>query len=70
MEISIDMQADAMYIKLKNGKFAKNKIIDEDTILDLDKSGNILGIELLSISKRIPVEQLSKFNISVPIRKK
>ncbi len=29
------------------------------TILDLDKQGNILGIELLEVSKRIPQEFLS-----------
>ena len=63
MEIRYDKDADAMYIKLKNGKFSKNKVINRETILDLDVKGDLLGIELLSISKRIPAESLSKITI-------
>lgn len=59
MEINYDKEADAMYIELRKGEFAKNKKIDDFTILDLDKQGNVLGIELLEVSKRIPQESLS-----------
>lgn len=45
MEINYDKEADAMYIELRKGHFAKNKKLDDFTILDLDKEGNILGIE-------------------------
>ncbi len=31
MNITFDKEADAVYIELNNGKFASNKIIDEDT---------------------------------------
>jgi len=63
MEISYDKQADAMYIEFRKGVFAKNKKIDDFTIIDLDKEGNILGIELLDASKRIPAESLSEVHI-------
>ncbi len=63
MEISYDKAADAMYIKFRKGKFAKNKKIDDFTIIDLDKDDNILGIELLEVSKRIPIESLSEVNV-------
>ena len=63
MKITFDKEADAVYIELSNGKFASNKKIDENTIIDLDKDGKILGIELLNVSKRIPKDFLS--NISV-----
>ena len=39
MEISLDLKADALYIKFQEGKFAKNKSIDDDTIIDLDSKG-------------------------------
>ena len=52
MEITYDKDADAMYITLREGEFHKNKKIDGRTILDIDKDGNILGIELLDASKR------------------
>ncbi len=63
MEISYDKQADAMYIEFRKGEFAKNKKIDDFTIVDLDVQGNILGIELLDVSKRIPLESLSEVNV-------
>jgi len=63
MEISYDKEADALYIRFREGRFAKNKKIDDVTIIDLDKDGNILGIELLDVSKRIPPESLSEVNV-------
>ena len=52
-----------MYIEFRKGEFASNKKIDDFTVIDLDEQGNILGIELLSVSKRIPVESLSEVNV-------
>jgi len=63
MKITFDKEADAVYIEFSSGEFSSNKKIDNDTIIDLDKKGNILGIELLNVSKRIPKDFLS--NISV-----
>ena len=63
MEISYDKEADAMYIELRDGEFAKNKKIDDFTIIDLDKDGNIPGIELLEVSKRMPAESFSKVHL-------
>ena len=63
MEISYDKEADAMYIEFRKGVFAKNKKIDDFTIVDYDEHGNILGIELLDVSKRIPLESLSQVSV-------
>ena len=63
MKITFDKEADAVYIEFSDGKFGSNKKIDDNTIIDLDKDGKILGIELLDVSQRIPKDFLS--NISV-----
>jgi uncharacterized protein YuzE len=63
MEINYDKEADAVYIEFRKGEFAKNKKIDDFTIIDLDDKGNILGIELLDVSKRIPIESLSEVHV-------
>ena len=63
MEISYDKDADAMYIEFRKGEFAKNKKVDDFTIIDLDKEGKILGIELLEVSTRIPIESLSEIHL-------
>jgi len=63
MEISYDKEADAMYIEFRKGEFVKNKKIDDFTVIDLDKDDKILGIELLEVSTRIPVESLSEVHL-------
>ncbi len=63
MQITYDKEADAMYIEFRSGEFAKNKKIDDFTIIDLDENDNILGIELLEVSTRIPIESLSEVNV-------
>lgn len=63
MKITYDKEANALYIELKQGKFDKNRKIDDFTILDLDKDGNILGIELLDVNKRMSKEDLAKIYI-------
>ena len=63
MEITYDKDADAMYIRFGDGEFGSNKVIDRETIVNLDKKGNILGIELLSVSKRIPSKSLSEISV-------
>jgi len=63
MKITFDKEADAVYIELNEGEFASNKKIDEDTIIDLDKNGNILGIELLNVSRRISKDFLSDISV-------
>ena len=63
MKITYDKDADAMYIEFSNAEFAKNKIIDRNTIIDLDKNGQIIGIEILSVSKRIPKDFLKSVKV-------
>ena len=67
MEIKIDLKADALYIRFQKGKFAKNKVIDEDTIVDFDKKGRLLGIEMLNITQRIPLKQLTDVSVRIPV---
>ncbi len=63
MKIEFDKEADALYIEFSSKEFAKNKKIDDSTIIDLDKEGNIIGIELLNVSEKLPKEALSDINV-------
>ncbi len=60
MNLSYDKDADALYIELRKGDFARNKKIDDLTIVDLNKTGGVLGIEVLGASKRISNRSLSQ----------
>ncbi len=60
MRLTYDPEADAMYIKLTDKKFHKTKIIDKNTILNLDAEGNVIGVELLFVSKHMPKDFISR----------
>ena len=60
MRITFDKKADAVYIYFKEQKVANTKELDNDTFVDYDREGRVVGIELLNASKRIPVGKLSK----------
>ena len=51
MKITFDKEADAVYIEISEEEFKTNKKMDNETIIDLDKNGKIIGIELLNVSK-------------------
>lgn len=65
MKITYDKNADAMYIEIQEGEFFTNKKINGETIIDLDKNQNILGIEILNVSKRMPKDFLSKIRMKI-----
>lgn len=52
MKIEFDPIADALYIDLVDGEVEKTTEISPGVMLDYDASGNVLGIEMLYVSKR------------------
>lgn len=52
MKIEFDQEADALYVELAAGEIEKTEEIKPGLILDYDAHGNILGVEMLYISKR------------------
>lgn len=65
MKIRYDKDADAMYIRLKDGEIDSTKEIDRNTIMDLNKNGEIVGIEILFVKERNPklLKELENENI-------
>ncbi len=52
MNIKFDREADAIYLKLSDAEIAESDEEKPGIILDYDKDGNIVGIELLEASKK------------------
>jgi uncharacterized protein YuzE len=67
MRITYDTRADAMYIQLREGEFARNKEVEEGVILDLGTEGELLGIELLEASSRVAWSEIAKVVIEMPL---
>ena len=56
-KISFDPQSDSMYVKIKDGKYDYSNEKD-NLVLDYDKNGNLLWIEILDISKKDVLKSL------------
>lgn len=68
MKITYDKLADAMYIYFHKGKVFKTVEMKDSVIVDLDKKGNVVGIEVLGISSQVSEKQIkSSIKIGVPV---
>jgi uncharacterized protein YuzE len=67
MQITYDTQADALYIKFQEGRFLKNKEVEEGVVLDIGEGGILLGIEILEASSRFSAQAICKIAIEMPL---
>lgn len=68
MKITYDKGADAMYIYLNSGKVSKTVQMKDSVIVDLNKKGKLIGIEILDVSSQIPEKQIkSSIKTGIPI---
>jgi uncharacterized protein YuzE len=62
MQLDFDTAADAAYFEITSAEIETTKEIEPGIIADYDASGHIVGIEILSVSKRgntLPVKQVA-----------
>jgi uncharacterized protein YuzE len=53
VRVEYDEKSDAMYIWLRKAKYDISEKLAENVVLDLDKNGRIIGIEVLDASKNL-----------------
>ncbi len=58
MRIHYSHEADALYIRLREAKIENTDQITEDIIMDYDKTGNVVGIEILAASEKADMKEL------------
>lgn len=63
MQLEYDKQADALYIYFQKKLVHKSKELSPGIILDLDKQGHPIGLEVLDVSQKIPQPELTKLSI-------
>jgi len=63
MRIEFDQEADALYVQIHEDYVAHVKEIEEGVIIDFDRDRKIIGIEILDVTKRFPLEDLVNLNI-------
>jgi uncharacterized protein YuzE len=63
MKLTIDRQADALYLDLDEAPAAESEEISPGVILDYNASGKVVGIEMLYLSKRVSPEMLGRMQM-------
>ncbi len=56
--IEFDSEVNAMYIRFKKGKVNKSEPLADNVIVDVDKNGKAIGIEILLPKQDIRISQL------------
>ncbi len=59
MKIKYFPETDTLYIEFKAGDIVESKDLDENTVLDLDRSGNICAMTIEHARERTDVPQFS-----------
>ena len=58
MKLKIDKESDALYFRLDEAAIVESEEVQPGVILDFDKENRVVGIEILGISSRVPIENL------------
>jgi uncharacterized protein YuzE len=66
MRVRYDEEVDVLYIRLKETPYYESDEIKEGIIIDYDKDGNVIGIEIMNATEYLAPEELStiKFDIT------
>lgn len=58
MKLKVDYINDALYFRLDESAIVDSEEIKPGVILDYDSKDNVVGIEILGLSKRVPLEMI------------
>ena len=54
MRLHVDKEADALYLRLDDSKIVESEEVSPGVVLDYDARNQVVGIEMLNLSKRTP----------------
>lgn len=65
MRIHYDKKADALYIRFSEEKYFESQELREGFIADIDKTGKVIGLEILDVSQNLPKKSLNKVSFKL-----
>ena len=63
MKIEYSKAADALYVYFREIEVARSEDIQDGVVVDFDDRGQIVGIEILDVSSRLSLADLSNVSI-------
>ena len=58
MKLKVDHDNDALYFRLDESAIVESEEVKPGIILDYDTNDNVVGIEILGLSKRVSLDML------------
>ena len=58
MRLKVDKESDALYFRLDESAIIESEEVEPGIILDFNADGNVIGIEILNLSKRVSPDRL------------
>lgn len=58
MRLRVDRENDTLYFRLDEAEIVESEEVEPGVILDFDKDGRVVGMEMLEISSRTAPEKL------------
>ena len=65
MRINYDRADDAVYIRFSEAEYYQSDEVKEGIILDFDKKGRIIALEVLDVSARLPKASMDSIHFEV-----
>ena len=59
MKVSYDKESDAMSIHMVEAEVSWSQEIADGVIVDIDKDGHIIGLEILNASSKVPLDKIT-----------
>ena len=60
MKLHVDKEADALYLRLDDSKIIGSEEVSPGVVLDFDQHEQVVGVEILHLSKRTPKLKLGE----------
>ena len=64
MKIKYDKQTDTLYIQLSNNPISESGEDKNGVILDYDNQENVVGIEILNASAKLPIPSVVEYEMA------
>lgn len=69
MQISYDIDADALYFGIAEAPVDQTHGLDSGTLVDFDRAGTVVGIEVIRPARKWPLQEIKeRFRLSAPDR--
>ena len=65
MKLRVDKSADALYLRLDDSTIAESEEVSPGIVLDYSESGEVVGVEMLRLSRRSSKVKLSTLEFEI-----